>query len=151
MTMSKPSPAAEALRTHEIAEKLHSGALRLLRRLRKFDSEAQISAPKLSALSVLVFGGPQSLNDLAAAEQVRAPTMSRLVAELEGDGLVRKSTDARDKRAVKIAATAKGQALMELGRARRLQHLTAAIAHMSAEERKALAVAGPLMLKLASS
>jgi DNA-binding MarR family transcriptional regulator len=151
MVMSKPSPSADALRTHEIAEKLHSGALRLLRRLRKFDSEAQISAPKLSALSVLVFGGPQSLTDLAAAEQVRAPTMSRLVAELEADGLVRKSVDAKDKRAVKIATTAKGQALMELGRARRLQHLTAAIAHMSAEERKALALAGPLMLKLASA
>ena len=135
---------------HEVAERLHSGALRLLRRLRKFDSETQISAPKLSALSVLVFGGPQSLNDLANAEQVRAPTMSRLVVELETEGLVRKTVDAKDKRGVKIAATAKGQALMERGRARRLQHLSAAITALTAEERKALALAGPLMLKIAS-
>src|SRR5215813_7409473 len=86
--MSKPLAAKDDARaTHEIAERLHSGALRLLRRLRKFDSETQVSAPKLSALSVLVFGGPQSLSDLANAEQVRAPTMSRLVAELEADGL----------------------------------------------------------------
>ena len=148
--MTKPLASADALRTHEIAEKLHSGALRLLRRLRKYDGEAQISAPKLSALSVLVFGGAQSLNDLAAAEQVRAPTMSRLVAELESEGLVRKTTDANDKRSVKIAATAKGQALMERGRARRLQHVASAIAGMTTEERKALAAAGPLMLRIAS-
>lgn len=148
--MTKALPPTDAKRMHEIAEKLHSGALRLLRRLRKFDSEAQISAPKLSALSVLVFGGPQGLNDLAGAEQVRAPTMSRLVAELEADGLVRKTTDAADRRGIKIAATAKGQALMERGRARRLQHLTAAIAALPADERKALAIAGPLMLKIAS-
>ena len=149
--MTKPLTSADALRTHEIAEKLHSGALRLLRRLRKYDSEAQISAPKLSALSVLVFGGPQSLNDLASAEQVRAPTMSRLVVELEAEGLVRKSPDANDKRGIKIAATAKGQALMERGRARRLQHVASAIAGMTADERKALALAGPLMLRMASS
>jgi DNA-binding MarR family transcriptional regulator len=148
--MTKPLPSDDAMRAHQIAEKLHSGALRLLRRLRKFDSETQISAPKLSALSVLVFGGPQSLNDLAGAEQVRAPTMSRLVVELEAEGLVRKSTDANDKRGIKIAATAKGQTLMERGRARRLQHLTAAIAALPAAERKALALAGPLMLKIAS-
>lgn len=147
--MTKPLASTDPARTHDVAEKLHSGALRLLRRLRKFDSETQISAPKLSALSVLVFGGPQSLNDLAAAEQVRAPTMSRLVVELEADGLVRKTADAKDKRGVKIAATAKGQALMERGRARRLQHLTTAIAGLTAEERKALAMAGPLMLRLA--
>jgi DNA-binding MarR family transcriptional regulator len=149
--MTKPLPSPDALRPHDVAEKLHSGALRLLRRLRKFDSETQISAPKLSALSVLVFGGPQSLSDLAAAEQVRAPTMSRLVVELEDEGLVRKTADANDRRGVKIAATAKGQALMDRGRARRLQHLTAAIATLSAEERKALALAGPLMLKIAST
>ena len=148
--MTKPLALIDTARSHEIAERLHSGALRLLRRLRKFDSETQISAPKLSALSVLVFAGPQSLNDLAAAEQVRAPTMSRLVVELEAEGLARKTVDAADKRGVKIAATAKGQALMERGRARRLQHLSAAIAALSADERKALALAGPLMLKIAS-
>ena len=148
--MTKPLPVSDDARAHEIAERLHSGALRLLRRLRKFDSETQLSAPKLSALSVLVFGGPQSLNDLANAEQVRAPTMSRLVVELEAEGLARKTVDAKDKRGVKIAATAKGQALMERGRARRLQHLSAAIAALTAEERKALALAGPLMLKIAS-
>jgi DNA-binding MarR family transcriptional regulator len=149
--MTKPQPLHDAARSHEIAEKLHSGALRLLRRLRKFDSETQLSAPKLSALSVLVFGGPQSLGDLAAAEQVRAPTMSRLVVELEAEGLARKTADAKDKRGVKIAATAKGQALMERGRTRRLQHLSAAIGALSAEERKALALAGRLMLKIASA
>ena len=71
-----------------IAERLHSVAIRLLRRLRKTDAASGLPGPKLSALSVLVFGGPQTLKELAAAEQVRAPTMSRLVADLEADGFV---------------------------------------------------------------
>lgn len=147
MTKQKPEAPSDA---GEIAERLHAGAIRLLRRLRRFDSEAQISAPKLSALSVLVFGGPVTLNDLAAAEQVRAPTMSRLVSELEEDGLVKKVASETDKRSVKITATAKGQALMERGRARRLQHLAAKLAALSPAERKALALAGPLMIQLST-
>jgi DNA-binding MarR family transcriptional regulator len=147
--MTKPLSASDPARAQDVADRLHSGAIRLLRRLRKFDSEAQISAPKLSALSVLVFAGPQSLTELAAAEQVRAPTMSRLVVELEAEGLARKTVNAGDKRGIKIAATAKGAALMERGRARRLQHLADKIAGLSAEERKALALAGPLMLRIA--
>ena len=77
---------------------------------------------------MLVFGGAQTLKDLAAAEQVRAPTMSRLVAELEADGLATKAVDKDDRRVVRIAATAKGRALLEAGRERRLEVLTEQVA-----------------------
>src|ERR1700752_2313496 len=101
---------------HAIAERIHSVAIRLLRRLRKSDPASGLPGPKLSALSVLVFGGPQTLKDLAAAEQVKAPTMSRLVAELEADGLATKTGDATDGRVLRIAATTKGRGLLEEGR-----------------------------------
>jgi DNA-binding MarR family transcriptional regulator len=133
---------------HQIAERVHSAALRLLRRLRKSDTAMGLSGPKSSALSVLVFGGPQTLKDLAAAEQVRAPTMSRLVAELEAEGLATKTEDADDRRALKIAATAKGKALLEAGRERRLEVLTKQVGSLSAEERKVLARAAAILVRL---
>ena len=116
---------------YTIADGVHAAAIRLLRRLRRTDSASGLSGPKSSALSVLVFGGPQTLKDLAAAEQVRAPTMSRLVAELEATGLATKKEDEVDRRGVRIAATAKGKALLEAGRERRLQVLTSQIEALS--------------------
>ena len=133
---------------HAIAERLHSAAIRLLRRLRKTDAAQGLSGPKSSALSVLVFGGPQTLKDLAAAEQVRAPTMSRLVAELEAQGLATKKADADDRRVVRIAATAKGKALLEAGRERRLEVLTKQIGDLTREERRALMSAAEVLARL---
>src|SRR5262252_4263793 len=78
----------------QIADRLHSAAIHLLRRLRIRDSAIGIGPAQLSALSVLVFGGPRSLGELADAEQVRPPTMSRIVGGLVRSGLVkRKATD----------------------------------------------------------
>ena len=133
---------------HAIAERLHSSAIRLLRRLRKSDSAMGLSAAKSSALSVLAFGGPQTLKDLAAAEQVRAPTMSRLVTEMEAEGLATKTAGAQDRRAVRIAATAKGRGLLEDGRERRLAVLTNQIEALSREERVVLQRAAALLTKL---
>lgn len=135
---------------HRIAERVHSAALRLLRRLRKSDDAMGLSAPKSSALSVLVFAGPQTLKDLAAAEQVRAPTMSRLVAELEAAGLVTKTGNADDRRMIRIAATAKGRALMEAGRARRLAVLTQQVEALPREEQRVLEKAAEILVRLNS-
>jgi DNA-binding MarR family transcriptional regulator len=133
---------------HAIAERVHSAAIRLLRRLRKSDAAQGLSGPKSSALSVLVFGGPQTLKDLAAAEQVRAPTMSRLVAEMEVEGLATKAGDKIDGRVVRIAATAKGRALLEAGRERRLEVLTAQIEALSRSERETLQKAAEILVRL---
>jgi DNA-binding MarR family transcriptional regulator len=133
---------------HAIAERIHSAAIRLLRRLRKTDSAEGLSGPRSSALSVLVFGGPQTLKDLAAAEQVRAPTMSRLVAEMEAEGLATKTEDKNDKRVIRIAATAKGKALLEAGRERRLEVLTKQVQALSAAEREILRRAAEILVRL---
>lgn len=137
-------------RTLDTAMHLHSAALRLLRAVRVADAETGVSAPKLSALSVLTFGGPMSLSALAKAEQVRAPTMSKLVADLEADGLVVKRADKADKRGVRIEVTAKGRALMEEGRKKRLALLTKRLTRLSTAERAELHKAADLMLRLAT-
>src|ERR1035437_3786782 len=109
--------------TEELADLLHSTAIRLLRLVRAQDTASGIAPARLSALSVIVFGGPLSLRDLARAEQVRPPTMSRIVDALEAQGLALRRTNPKDRRAVLIAATAKGGALLKLGRKRRVTFL----------------------------
>src|SRR5262245_50551606 len=134
---------------HALADLLHRGAIGLLRRVKVADSETGISPPRLSALSVLVFGGPQSLASLAFAEGVKPPTMSKLVAELELEGLVEKSPDPKDKRGLIIVATAKGRKIMLQGRDRRLAILNAGLARLSRADLAKLEAAAPILLSLA--
>ena len=133
----------------EVANALHRAAIRLLRMVRAVDDQTGVSAPKLSALSVLTFGGPQNLKTLARAEQVTPATMSKLVSDLEAAGLVAKRIDRADKRGVRIEVTAKGHTLMEEGRKRRLALLNKCIAKLTREERAQLAEASALMMRLA--
>ena len=125
-------------RTDEVAGRLHGVAIRLLRMLRREDRETGISGPRLSALSVLVFGGPTSLAGLAAAEQVSAPTMSRIVEGLAGAGLVTREPEPGNRRRVRIAATEAGTKLLEEGRRRRVRVLSARLARLADSERRAL-------------
>ena len=106
-----------------VAGRLHSVAIRLLRSVRGEDRASGLTPARLSALSVLVFGGPRTLGELAAAEQVTAPTMSRLVAALEEAGLVRRGPHPEDGRSVVLDATGEGRRLMEEGRDRRVARL----------------------------
>lgn len=121
-------------RRAELADQLHSAAIHLLRQLRKEDDASGLSAPRLSALSVVVFGGPLTLGQLARAEQVKPPTMTRLVTGLEKEGLVRRQLDQRDKRLTRIIATPKGERILFEGRARRVKLLTEAIRRLNAVE-----------------
>jgi DNA-binding MarR family transcriptional regulator len=115
-----PAPA-------EVADRIHSAAIRLLRGLRRQDDKWGLSAPRLSALSVVVFGGPITLGDLARAEQVRPPTMTRLVQALEGERLVTRTPDGDDKRVVWIKATPRGRRLLLRGRKARVRALAASL------------------------
>jgi len=117
----------------DTADKLHSAAIHLLRRLRVRDRESGIGPAQLSALSVLVFGGPRSLGELADAEQVRPPTMSRIVSGLERAELVKRHAT-KDGRRVRLAATAKGTKILWEGRQRRVESLANALASLSETE-----------------
>ena len=131
----------------EVADHLHSAAIHLLRKLRVRDRESGIGPSQLSALSVLVFGGPRSLGELADAEQVRPPTMSRIVVGLENAGLVRRqSTD--DKRRVRLEPTAKGTKILQEGRMRRVDSLARALQALGPAELQQLGEAVKLIQNL---
>jgi DNA-binding MarR family transcriptional regulator len=122
----------------ETADRLHSAAIHLLRRLRVRDRESGVGPAQLSALSVLVLGGgPLSLGELAEAEQVRPPTMSRIVAGLVRAGLVRRGKT-EDGRRVRLEATAKGTRTLQEGRRRRVESLAQALTSLSSGGREKL-------------
>jgi DNA-binding MarR family transcriptional regulator len=147
---AKAGKAGQGGDAHQLAEALHRAAIGLLRGIKTADRETGLSPPRLSALSVLVFAGPQSLASLAKAEGVKPPTMSKLVAELEAEGLVEKSADPRDRRGLVIAATARGRKIMLQGRDRRLALLKERLGRLDARETALLAGAAPVLLKIAS-
>jgi DNA-binding MarR family transcriptional regulator len=121
-----------------VADRLHSAAIHLLRRLRVEDEALGISAPRLSVLSVLVFAGPRRIGELARVEQVEPPTMSRLVDGLVRDGLAVREPDPDDARAVQVRATPTGARTLRRGRARRLETLRTTLASLSPTDLAAL-------------
>jgi DNA-binding MarR family transcriptional regulator len=141
--------AGDADRAWRAAELLHAGAIHLLRRLRRHDSRSGVGPARLSALSVLVFGGPRTLGELAAVEQVRPPTMTRIVAGLEKGRLVRRRADPADARRVVLEATARGRVLLEAGRRRRVEDLAQGLRELPEEDLARLERAAELMERLA--
>lgn len=128
-----------------VADRLHSAAIHLLRHARHEDVLARQAPARLSALSVLVFGGPMALGQLAAAEQVKAPTMSRIVAGLKRSGLAKIEADAKDARRIRVIATAKGEKLLEQARARRIELLAKTIGGLRTAELDTLLAAAELI------
>ena len=145
---SAPAPDAPA---GPVADRLHSAAIHLLRGLRRVDDRTGLSAPRLSALSVVVFAGPLTLGALAAAEGVRPPTMTRLVTALEEAGLVMRVGDPGDARITRVAATARGRRVLMQGRARRLRLLADRLGALDPKELATLDAAAGLIEAVARS
>jgi len=142
MPGSRARPTDPADVAERTADRLHSAAIHLLRRLRRQDARWGLSAPRLSALSVLVFGGRAlTLGELAATEQVKPPTMTRLVSALEAQGLVARESDPDDGRVTRIRATPRGHTLLARGRAARVAALSAELRALTPSERELLAEA----------
>ena len=145
--MHKPevTPSPDVL---AIADRLHSAAIHLLRRVRKQDVSTGEGPARLSALSVLVFSGPKTLSELAAAEQVKPPTMSRIVAGLARSDLVNITDDPHDARRMQIRATAKGTRLLQKGRQLRIAYLAAHLDALTPGELTKLGEAVEILRKL---
>jgi len=141
-----PPVAPEVL---AVADKLHSAAIHLLRRLRRQDVATGEGPARLAALSVLVFGGPKTLGELAAAEQVKPPTMSRIVTGLARSRLVEITEDPEDRRRMRIRATAKGEQLLGKGRELRINYLASQLNDLAPGElsrlRDALEILGRML------
>lgn len=132
----------------QIAQALHHHAIHLLRLVREADPDAGLTPARLSALSVVVFAGPLSLKDLAKAESVTPPTMSKLVEGLVHAGLVVRTNHPADKRKLRVTATAKGKALLFAARARRVEVLKVQLQRLDGPQRKILEEAMPVLALL---
>jgi DNA-binding MarR family transcriptional regulator len=130
------------------ADRLHAAAIHLLRRLRREDTAAGLAPARLSALSVLVFGGPMSLSALAEAEQVQAPTMTKIAQALEAAGLVRREPVPGDRRGARLVATARGRRILLEGRRRRVARLAADLEALPAAGQRALERAVAILERL---
>jgi DNA-binding MarR family transcriptional regulator len=150
MSNTEPSREGSEPDLEAVARAVNSGAIHLLRSLAAVDKLAGLTPARLSALSVVVFGGPQSLGALAAAEGVAGPTMTRIVDGLVAAGLAERRPDPNDGRAVAIAATAAGDSLMRAAAGRRIATIAAAISALPAADRRRLASAAGLLDRLAA-
>src|SRR6202030_615827 len=130
------------------ADRLHSAAIHLLRRVRQQDAASGVGPAQLSALSVLVFAGPRTPGELASAEQVKPPTMSRIAAGLQRSGLIEITRDPQDARRMHLRATAKGIRLLHQGRKRRIEYLAQHLGHLTREELAQLGVAADILESL---
>ena len=118
----------------EVADRLHSAAIHLLRHARKRDVLSRQGPARLSALSVLVFGGPLTLGQLAQIEQVKPPTMSRIVAGLKRSSLARIEKDPKDARRIRVSVMPKGERLLQQARQRRIQIMAETLAALGEQE-----------------
>ena len=134
----EPSPGKSRM-DRSLADRLHSLAIHLLRYARAADVISGLSAARLSALSVLVFGGSRTVTELATAEQVTAPTMTRLLQSLEADGYVRRRRADEDGRVVRVTATPKGRRALEAGRRERVRRLEQIVGELSADGARGVA------------
>jgi DNA-binding MarR family transcriptional regulator len=127
-----------------VAEKLHSASIHLLRSVAREDPASGLGPARLSALSVIVFRGPLTLGELAEIEQVKPPTVTKIVHALHAAGLIRKETLPDDRRSVRVSATADGKRL-QAARRRRLRALTKRLKGLSERELATLDRAAELM------
>lgn len=133
------------------ASALNSGAIHVVLSLRAVDRLAGLTPQRLSALSVLVFGGPCSLGVLARTERVAGPTMTRIIDGLIDAGLAERNPHPTDGRAVLIAATADGDALMRAAQRRRIEALAEAIASLPAASQRQLTGSAALLDNVAAA
>lgn len=121
-----------------LADRVHSLTIHLLRRVRAADAASKLSTARLSALSVLVYDGPQTVGELAASEQVTAPTMSRLVTALERQGYVRREADAVDGRRVRVVVTQAGIRALNAAQQRRVERMASLLEGIGPASREAV-------------
>lgn len=140
-----PVSTAEQEKRMEIADRLHSAAIHLLRYARKQDVLSREGPARLSALSVLVFGGTMTLGQLASAEQVKPPTMSRIVAGLKRSGLAKIDSDVRDARRIRVSVTTKGERLLQEARRKRILALAEVLSGLNEAELSVLREAAKII------
>lgn len=134
-----------------LASTLRLGVMRLARRMRAQRADTMLTLSQLSALATLDRHGAQSPGELAAHEKISPPSMTRLLAVLEGSGLVVRTAHPTDRRQVLLAVSAEGQALLKEDRRRRDVWLAQRLKDLDADELAVLTRAAGILDRLASS
>jgi DNA-binding MarR family transcriptional regulator len=118
----------------ELAARLRLAVTRLSRRLRH-QAETGISASQLSALATVDRSGPMTLGELAAAELVQPPSMTRIVSRLEEGGLVDRQACEQDRRVARVRVTTAGRQLLQRSRTRKDAYLARRLETLDAADR----------------
>jgi DNA-binding MarR family transcriptional regulator len=145
MLSNPAAPGAHVDR--ELAVQLRLAVMRLARRLRQ-QTEGEITASQLSALSSVSRLGPLTLGALAAVERVRPPTMTRIVGHLEAAGLLVRRPAPADRRSAEVALSPAGRRLLDRSRTRKDAYLAARLATLGPDEVAVLRRAAAVLERL---
>lgn len=148
MTPAAPAAPAPAPPLPDVASRLRMAVMRLARRLRLEGLGEQASPPMVSALATVDRFGPLTLGDLAAAEHVQPPSMTKIVARLEASGFVVREVDADDRRVARVRVTPAGHRYVERARSRGSAYIASRLRGFSPEERERIEAALPLLERL---
>ena len=136
-------------RTEQVARNLLMGVGLLRRRLRQAPVAGELTFPETAALGRLDRGGPAAAADLARAEQISPQSMGATLGELETRGLVKRQPDPHDRRRILLSISATGRRELNRRRNARIEQLTMGMADFTESELEQLAVATPLIERLA--
>jgi DNA-binding MarR family transcriptional regulator len=120
-------------------------AVRLIRWLRAVDEAPTLSGPEASALSVIIHSEGVSPSVLAELEQVRRPTITRVINRLIERGLIQRDAHLSDKRSTTLVVTNEGQRLWDAGQLRKIQPLKDRVEGLSANDMAVLEAALPVL------
>lgn len=132
----------------ELASRLRLSIMRLARRLRQ-QTQDPVTPSQISALAVIEHAGPLTLGELASLERVQPPTMTRIVAALEEQGLVVRQVDANDRRVARLTIAGAGKRLLERSRGRKNVYLAKRIRSFTPEEIETIERAAGLLERMA--
>jgi DNA-binding MarR family transcriptional regulator len=137
--------------TNELAVGIRSVIGRLARGLRQAGSQSDLSPSQYEVFGTIARRGDLKLSELAAVEGINPTLLSRIVAKLEADQLVKRTPDADDRRVAHVVPTAKGRRRYEQIRNARTDAVSLAIAGLTDAERRQLAAALPVLESLAAT
>jgi DNA-binding MarR family transcriptional regulator len=135
--------------TEDLARALLVGVGLLRRRLRQVPVAGELSFPETAALGRLDRGGPAAAADLARKEQISPQSMGATLSELEARGLVKRQPDPADGRRILLSISAAGRRELNRRRHARIEQLTKGLEDFTETELTQLAVASPLIERLA--
>lgn len=141
-------PTTDAGETAGLADAVRTTVTRLSRELRQ-QADTSLTATQLSVLGSIHRAGSISLGEVAGQERLSAPMISKVVASLEDQDLIERSTDERDRRVCLVRVSAAGQRWIDRELARSNARIADRLQALTARERAAVAAALPLLDRLA--